>query len=152
MWRKAGQNLHELSGIFYFLDTDQLKRLMKAFILAQFNYCPLVSIFCDRTLNNKINPIHERALPITYKYMSSDFDIMLLRDNAFPIHIRNLQLLMTEIYKAEWELNPSFMKEIFVKKHIPYELRSGHNLLLPQATTIRYCFMCVDYDRYFSMT
>ena len=74
-------------------------------------------MFCDRTLNNKINRIHERALPITYKDMKSDFDAMLLRDNAVPIQIRNLQLLMTEIYKTKWELSPTFMKEIFVEKH-----------------------------------
>ena len=61
--------------------------------------------------------------------MRSDFDAMLLRDNAVPIHIRNLQLLMTEIYKAKWELNPSFMKEIFVEKHSPYGLRGCHDLL-----------------------
>ena len=99
-------------------------------------------MFCDRTLNNKVNRIHERALRITYKDMRSDFDhsfdTMLLRDNAVPIHIRNLQLLMTEIYKTKWELNPSFMKEIFVEKHSPYGLRSCHNLLLPQVRTTCY--------------
>ena len=104
--KKAGQKLHALSRISYFLDIDQPKRIMKAFILSQFNYCPLVWMFCDRTLNKKINRIHERALRITYKDMTSDYDTMLLRDNAVPIHIRNLQLLMTEVYKTKWELNP----------------------------------------------
>ena len=70
--------------------------------------------------------------------MRSDFDALLLRDNAVPIHIRNLQLLMTEIYKTKWELNPSFMKEIFVEKHSPYGLRGCHNLLFPQAGTTWY--------------
>ena len=63
--KKAGQKLHALSRISSFLDTDQLKRIMKAFILSQFNYCPLVWMFCDRTLNSRINRIHERALRIT---------------------------------------------------------------------------------------
>ena len=67
-------------------------------------------MLCNRTLDNKVNRIHERALRITYKDMRSDFDTMLLRDNAVTIHIRNLQLLMTEIYKTKWELNPTFMK------------------------------------------
>ena len=61
--------------------------------------------------------------------MRSDFDTMLLRDNAVPIDIRNLQLLVTEIYKTKWELNPTFMKEIFAEKHSTYGLRSCHNLL-----------------------
>ena len=33
--KKAGQKLHALSRISYFLDIDQLKRIMKAFILSQ---------------------------------------------------------------------------------------------------------------------
>ena len=40
--KKAGQKLHALSRISHFLDTEQLKRIMRAFILSQFNYCPLV--------------------------------------------------------------------------------------------------------------
>ena len=111
---------------------------MKAFILSQFNHCPLVWMFCDRTRNSKVNPIHKRAFRITYKDMRSDFDSMLLRDNSVPIHIRNLQLLMTAIYKTKWELNPTFIKEIFIEKHSTYGLRSCHNLLLPKAHTTSY--------------
>ena len=43
--KKAGKKLHALSRISHFLDTEQLKRMMKAFILSQFNYCPLVWMF-----------------------------------------------------------------------------------------------------------
>ena len=70
--------------------------------------------------------------------MKSDFDTMLLKDNAVPIHIRSLQLLMIEIYKTKWELNPTFMKDIFIEKHSTYGLRSCHNLLLPHACTTCY--------------
>ena len=49
---------------------------------------------------------------------------------------------MTEIYEKKWELNPSFMKEIFVEKHSPYGLERlpyyGLSLLLPQARTTCY--------------
>ena len=85
-------------------------------------------MFCDNLLNNESNCVHEQALRID---MRSDFDTMLLRDNVVSIHIGNLQLLMTEVY------DPSFMKEIFVGKHI-YGLSSCRNLLLPQACTRYY--------------
>ena len=91
-----------------------------------------------KTLNNKISRIHERALRITYKDMGYNFDQMLLRDSAVPIHIRNLQLLMIQVYKTKWELNSIFMKEIFIEKHSTYGLRSCYNLLLPQARTTHY--------------
>ena len=40
---------------------------MKAFIESQVGYYPVVWMFHSRTLNNKINPTHKRALRITSK-------------------------------------------------------------------------------------
>ena len=40
--------------------------VMKAFINLQFGYYPLIWMFHNRTLNNGINRIHERALRIVY--------------------------------------------------------------------------------------
>ena len=48
--------------------------------------------------------------------MRSDYHTKLLRDDALLFHIRNLQLLVTEVYKTKWELRLSFLKEIFVEK------------------------------------
>ena len=38
--------------------------LKKLFLVVktQFNYCPLVWMFCSRTSNNMINRVHEKAL------------------------------------------------------------------------------------------
>ena len=38
--------------------------MMNAFIVSQFSYCPLVWMFHDRSVNKKINKIHERSLRI----------------------------------------------------------------------------------------
>ena len=35
----------------------------------QFSYCPLIWMFCSRSLNHKINKLQERALRILYKTM-----------------------------------------------------------------------------------
>ena len=40
---------------------------MKTFIQSPFNYCPLVWMCHSRTLNNKINRLHERALRAVHK-------------------------------------------------------------------------------------
>ena len=47
---KANQKLHVLTG--------------KLFITSQFNYCPIVWMCHSRSLNNKVNHIHERAFHI----------------------------------------------------------------------------------------
>ena len=72
---------------------------MKAFIESQFGYCPLVWMFHSRSLNNKINRIHERALRITYNDKSSNFQELLDKDNSVTIHHRNIRTLAIEIYK-----------------------------------------------------
>ena len=82
----------------------------------------------ERGLNNKINHIHEKALQIAYKDELSDFEKMLETDNAVMIHVKNLQLLMTEIFKTQYSLNPAFMKEILVSKNNQYSLRSEHSI------------------------
>ena len=76
-------------------------------------------MFHDRNLNNKMNRIHERALRIAYKDNVSTFENLLEMDNSVTVHQRNLQLLMVEIYKKNYNLNPSFMKQIFEEKEIP---------------------------------
>ena len=66
--KKGNQKLHALTTISKYLNEDKLKFLMKTFIQSQFNYCPLVWMFHNRTLNNKINKLHERALRIVYSH------------------------------------------------------------------------------------
>ena len=64
--KKGSQKLHALARISKHLSKDKLKTLMKTFITSQFNYCPLTWMFHNRTLNNKINKLHERALRLVY--------------------------------------------------------------------------------------
>ena len=103
---------------------------MKAFILSQFTYCLLVWMLSERGLNNKINHLHEKALRIAYKDDVSDFKALLEKDNSVTIHFRNIQLLMTEIFKTQHSLNPTFMKEIFIPKN-----EQPIKLLRPRTTT-----------------
>ena len=46
---------------------------MKSFAELQFGYCPLISMFYGRGVNNKINHLHERSLRKVYKENNSSF-------------------------------------------------------------------------------
>ena len=98
----------------------------------------IIWMFRDRKSNNKINTIHERALRIIHKDSTSNFEELLIKSNSVSVHQRNLQLLLTEIYKTVNNLNPSFMAEVFVTKDVPYNLRGSNNLALPRARTNLY--------------
>ena len=83
---------------------------MKAYIISQFGYCPLVSMFCSRGLNNKINSLHERVLRITYGVRSSSFEDLLEKGHSVSIHHWNIQALATELFKVENNIAPEIMK------------------------------------------
>ena len=92
--------------------------LLKAFIESQFNYCPLVWMFHSRTLNNRINKLHEKALRLVYKNPTLTFEM----DNSFTIHHRNIQKLAIEIYEVINSESPSIMKNVFPLTNNPYNL------------------------------
>ena len=79
--------------------------------------------------------MHDWALPFAYKDYKNDFGFLLELCKSLPIHLRNVQLLMTEIYKAKCSLNPPCMKDVFMKRNISYSLRHGDDALMPKVRT-----------------
>ena len=134
--QKASNKLYALARISPHMDQRKLRTLMRAFITSQFQYCPLIWIFHSRQLNKKINKIQERALRIIYKGAESTYSELLEKDCAVTIHTKNLQLLMTEIYKTKNDLNPSFMQEIFCENESHYNLRNNVEFVQPRVRSV----------------
>ena len=120
---KASQKLNALARIFSYMNIKQRKRIMRAFISSQFGYCPLVWFFCSRKINTHINRMQERALRIVYKDYVSTFAQLLEKDSSVSIHIRNLQILATEIFKVRNNLSPPIVQNIFRVIEPAYSLR-----------------------------
>ena len=111
---------------------------MKLFITSQFGYCPSTWMFQSRALNNKIKSIHERALRITYNDSKSTFEELLNKDNSVSIHHRNLQVLITEMFKIKSNLNmnPEFLEKIFQNRALLYKLRTNSNFSSRQVHSV----------------
>ena len=122
---KSSQKLHALSRISHFMTFEQRRVTVQSFILSQFGYCPLVWMFHSRKLNNRINSIHERALQIVYKDTNLSFAELLMKDESFTIHERNIQTLVIELYKVAYGLSPKIMNIIFpMNAHPEYPCKS----------------------------
>ena len=116
---------------------DKREILLNSFITAQFNYCPLIWMCHGRTLNNKINRIHERALRIVYNDYKSNFKKLLERDHSFTIHERNIQYLAIGANKVKNGLSPVIMSDVFqFVKNSVYELKSGNHLQRTNIQTV----------------
>ena len=127
------------------MELPKRRILTNAFFKAQFNYCPTVWRFHNRSLNNKINRLHERCLRIIYKNKHSNFEELLVDDNSVSIHHNNIHTLATEMYKVANSMSPEIMNEILkLRENIHYSLRQFHNFLLIQFTV---CLMVVNQYR-----
>ena len=102
----------------------KLRIIMKAFIESHFQNCPFVWMFHSRTIYNRINKLHKRALCFVYKDDEYTFQQLLGKDNTVTIHHQNLQKLAVEMYKLQNKLSTKFMKEIFQEQIPIYSLRT----------------------------
>ena len=71
--RKVSQKLNALPRVAHYMNVAQRRLIMNAFILLQFGYCPLVWMFHNRKLKNRINNIHERTLRVVFRDCESTF-------------------------------------------------------------------------------
>ena len=136
--KRGNQKLHALARISKYLTEDKLKILMKTFITSQFNYCPLVWMFHNRTLNHKINRLHERALRIVYQNENLTFQELLDKDNSVTTHHKNLQKLAIEMYKIKNHLSPLPMQELFTEKVNNHDLRNKRSWVTCNVRTVKY--------------
>ena len=81
------------------MNVEKLRIVMNVFVMSQFSYCPLVWMFHDRLVNEKINKIQERALRIAYKDDCSSFKDLLRKAESVSIYQRNVKLHATKIFK-----------------------------------------------------
>ena len=134
--KKASQKVNALSRIASYMTFDQRRLILNSFITSQFSYA-IVWMFHSRKLNERINHIQERALRIVYKDFNSPFQELLIKDNSSNIHHRNLQKLVTEIFKVKNGLSPELMNVFeFIEK--PYSLRTTSHFRSRKIRTTKY--------------
>ena len=84
--KKTNQKVSALARIVPFLPFHKRHIIMKTFIESQFSYCPLVWMYCSRSMNTRINRIHERALRLLYQDYASTIEEILTEDEFLCFH------------------------------------------------------------------
>ena len=104
----------------------------------QFNYCPLLLMFCSRQYNNLINKLREWSLRISYKDQKTTYHNLLETHNELMIHERNLQILLKEIYKIVNGVAPPIMNSLFEFWSNKYDIRNFQVLSTDFTRTVNY--------------
>ena len=148
--KKARSKIYALKRLRSFISEERAVLLANTFILSQFNYSPLIWMFCSKTLNTKINRVHERTLRTIYKNYESNFNTLLHKSKGVTIHVRNLQYLMVDVFKSIHNASLIFMSDIFKPAALPYNLRVKDKLIIPKVKTVsngyrKYLFQSSDH-------
>ena len=89
MCKKAGNKLNALTRMTNILNHFRKNTLVKLFIKGQFNYCPLLWMFCSRSSNNLINKTHEMALSLTSEINDIPFNELLSINIEVSLYNKN---------------------------------------------------------------
>ena len=143
--RKADQKLSALSRISPYLEIDKKELLFKSMVKSQFNYCPLVWMFCSRNANNLINKIQERSLRLITNDKTSTFEHLLQANNEITTHQRNLQVLMVEVFKIINGFAPPIKEDFFLFRENTYNIRNFQIIYNGSKKTVRYGLETVKY-------
>ena len=126
------------NGLPNFMSFEQKRIYLKTFIESQFGYCPLISMFYSRRVNDKINHLHELSLRIVYKDNYSYYVDLLAKDKSFTIHQRNVQYLAIELFKVKRNLSNVIMCNVLKTRTLTYNLRSQTDFMRDCVNTRRY--------------
>ena len=134
--KKASKNVHVLARITPYMSITKRKLLMNSYLTSQFNYYPLTWMCNSRTVNNKINRLHERCLHIVHSDKTSSFEKLLEKDGSVTIHTRNLQTLATEMFKVYKNLSPAIIADLFHVRQNNYNLRHDSYFATPNVKSV----------------
>ena len=86
-----------------------------------------------------------KELRIVYKDFNTSFQELLTEDNSLNIHDRNLQKLVTEIFKVKNGLSPELMNDVFEFIEKPYSLRTTSHFRSCTIRTTKYGVETLSY-------
>ena len=130
--KKAASRLSALKKLRPYIGNEKTHRiLVQAFVLSNFNYCPLVWYFTTTNQLQKIKKTQQMALRFITDDYVSNYETLLRDTEIITMPVRQMQNLCIEIYKTFSNLNPEYMHELFERNSHSYSTRRPNDLKIP---------------------
>jgi len=136
--KKAAGQLNAICRIGENIGQNEKKIIIQSFVQSNFNYCPLVWMMCSPVSIRKIERIQERSLRILLNDYKSEYKDLLNIAHKTSMSITRHRQLAMEIFKTLNHMNPSYMKNIFIRKNYRENSRYPDNLSVPKTKAFTY--------------
>ena len=111
--KPAAKQLNVLIRLNCFLGIHEKKVLVNRSVLSSFNYCLFVWFISSTKSWKKIENLQKRALRFLSNDYESSYEKLLEKSDKSTINLRSHRSLCLEVFKTIYELNPSFMNDLF---------------------------------------
>ena len=142
---KAGRQINALQRLLKYLHFKSRMAIYKSFILANFNYCPLVWMFVNKTDFDILEKVHERALRFIHNDFVSDKRLLLEQSKDISIRLVTIRCLALEVFKCMYGLSPSYIKDLVEMNMNSYDLRDNKKLVQSRVKTTLYGLRTIRY-------
>ena len=136
--RRAAGQLNSICRMGKNIGYEEKKIIIQSFVQSNFNYCPLVWMHCSPESIRKIEKIQERSLRVLLNDYKSDYCNLLNLTHKSNMSITRHRQLAIEIFKTLNDLNPSYMKNIFIRQNRRENSRNPNNLVTYMENAVTY--------------
>ena len=133
--KKAGKQVSALQRLTGVLDHKSRMAIYQSFVMANFDYCPLVWFFTSRSSISKLEKIQERALRFVLKDSVSCYDELISKAKMDAFRVSAVKKMATEVFKILNYISPGYFENYFQKARNPYNLRDNNKLVQPMKLT-----------------
>ena len=116
---------------------------MNSFFNSQFSNCPLIWMFRSRIMNNKINRLHERCMPLIYRDKTSLFEELL--DQSKTNLFRYTQELANVGHISVWPHLSKYASVKYFVDLVSYNLRSNSYFAVPNVKSVFHGSKSISY-------
>ena len=136
--KKSSRQLNVLIRIGKYLTLEGRKAIYHAFIMSNFNFCPLVWHFCKKSASDKLEKINFRALKFVYQDFDTPYENLLSREGTPSLHLGRLRKIAIETFKIIHDNSPPYLKDLVDVKTSNYSFRNKNVLDTKRFRTKRY--------------
>ena len=143
--QKASRQINALKRISKFLNEQCRMHAYKSFVFANFNYCPVVWMFCGKTNLGKLERLQERAFSTIFLEKSLSYNELLKKSGQLSVKMNLMRFLIIEVFKCVRGINPSYLNDMFIDPTSNYDFRHSSRLLQPKFNTYKFGYKSFRY-------
>ena len=118
--KKATRQINALKRLSSFLNQSGKHTMVNSFIIANFNYCPVIWHFCSAKNMQRIEKIQKRALRSVYSDYTSAYPQLLEKNSSCTMEVKRLRAICTDVYKSTNNTGPKYIKNLFSQRQSAY--------------------------------